>query len=334
VSNAGALVGSTFNGTAWGAPAIIGGSGAAAGAALAFNGPASQAVGAVRAATGDTLLSTIWSAGVWSSLAPINLDTTRGTPLVAASAGTANVVFWGDNYEYYYEAFDGTTWTGAPSPVIPAGTAQQPCGPSPGALSTFAGGASFLFVNGTCGGTQNALYSTDDSTSGWSSSTQVAPDPSYAANLPPALTAPTAGADLVTVYVQQGTQQIYYASRSSGVWSSAQKIMNGLTASPIALAPLSAGGAWMAYVGTDGMLYASTFTSGTWATPAAVFSPNVAVSAVAAAAGIGKASAELVYLDTSGVAFHTRLVGGAWTPAVPVSPGVTGLVQAAMASGL
>jgi len=198
--------------------------------------------------------------------------------------------------------------------------------------------ASLVFVNGSCSGTVNNLYNTDLSATGWSTSDDVAADPSYEDTLWPAVAAPATGPELVTAYVQQTADSpptpapILAASRTGGTWTSPEAITNATTFYPVALAPLSGSGALLAYEGTDGNLYTATFSGTTWSTPAAPFASSTAVTATPAlAVGIGTALEEMVYLDSSGALYHTRLSTNGWSTATAVAPGLSGFAHVVIA---
>ena len=339
VNGSGALSGAVFDGAAWGTASPIPGVATGDDLALAMvagvAGVAAHGVGLVHGASG-LLESTVWNGTSWSSLAQVNADTTQGRPAIVASGGTAHAVFWGTDYKYYYEAFTGGAWTAAPQAVIPAGltSSTQPCGPTPPALAPLASGPSLLFVDGICSGTVNHLYGTDLVTGAWQVSKDLAPNPSVSASERPAVAALASGPELVTVFIEQGTSQLAWASRTAGTWSVPAALTNGLSNDPVALAPLAGSGAVLAFKGTDGTLYTSTFSGTAWTPPAPAFAtnnPSIAATP-ALATGIGSAAAEMVYLDTTGALVHTRLSGTAWGGATPIAPGTTGFVHAAVAA--
>jgi hypothetical protein len=119
----------------------------------------------------------------------------------------------------------------------------------------------------------------------------------------------------------------------NGTWSTPVQITNGLTNDPVSLAPMTGGGAVMAYRGTDMKLYYATFSGTTWSTPAAAVSPtNVIIgSTPAVAKGVGGAKAELAYVDVNGLLFHIRLTT-TWSAPAQVGSG-TGFAHVAIAAG-
>jgi hypothetical protein len=332
------VTGVVYDGSSWGAPATV----AAAGAtisddlSLAVMPATGQGVGLLHGAS-DHLVYTIWGGSTWTALAQVNADTTQGRPALAASGSTVHAVFWGNDFKFYYEAYSGGAWTSSPQAVVPAGMtlAMQPCGPSPGVLAPIGAGASLIFVNGgNCSGATNHLYNTDLSSGVWQASKDVATNPSFIKTQWPAVTAPVSGPELVTAYVQQNATQILSAYRSMGTWFLTAPILNGLTNDPVALAPLVGGEVLLAYRGTDMKLYTSTFSGIGWSNPVAALGSNPSLGAAPALiAGIGTAVAEMVYIDSTGALFHTRLIGSTWTAPMPVATGMTGFAHAAIAGG-
>jgi hypothetical protein len=332
----GAVVGSSFNDTSWTAPAAITGATTTDDLAVAVIPATGDAVGVAHAA-GNQLATTVWNGTTWTALAQLNADGTQGAPTIAAVGGTAHLVYWGINFDYYEETFASGAWTTQSVAVQPAGSSGAICGPSTGVLAVSGAGVAFAFVNGTCNGTVNHLYESDLSAAGaWQATQDVANNPTFAATQRPALAAPGGGVDLVVAFVEQGAMQIFTAARTSGTWSIPAALTNGLTNDPMAMAPLAGGGAVLAYRGTDLKLYTSTFGSSGWSIPTAPLSPNPTINAVPAVAkGIGGASAELAYVDGSGFLWHTRLLPGtppAWSTPTEIDKS-TAYAHVAIASG-
>jgi hypothetical protein len=149
--------------------------------------------------------------------------------------------------------------------------------------------------------------------------------------------APSSGPELVVAYVAQGTSQIYTSSRTGGTWATPVLLVNGLTNDPVALAPVTGGGATtavMAYRGTDLKLYTSFFDGAAWSTPAAAFSPtNVTVNASPSVTkGTGGMEVEMAYVDGGGAVWHTRYDGSKWISPTQIGTG-TGFASVAIASG-
>jgi hypothetical protein len=304
--------------------------------ALAMVPATGQGVGLVHVASSNLLDYTVFNGSTWSSFAQLNSDFTLGTHAVVGSGATAQVVYGGTNYYFYYESWSGSAWTASTPPIVPSGVASL-CGPSAPSLALAGANLSMVFVNGICSGTTNALYDSDLSGGSWQATTTVATYPSNTAAQRPAVAAPSSGPELVVAYVAQGTSQIYTSSRTGGTWATPALLTSGLTNDPVALAPVAGGGATtavMAYRGTDMKLYTSFFDGTSWAKPAAAFSPtNVTVNAAPSVAkGIGGMVAEMGYVDGNGAVWHTRYDGTSWSTAVQVGTGI-GFATVAIASG-
>ena len=327
-----ATVGSVFNGTIWSAPATISGAMTSDELSLAVVPATGEGVGLVHTATNE-LEFTIYNGTTWSSFAQLHTDTTQGAPSVVGNGATAHAVYWGTDFMFYYESFSGSAWATASPAILPLSTSPSLCGPVAPALAAYASAASFVFVNGSCSGTVNALYGSDLVSGVWQATANIAAGPSYAPGQHPAVTAPSSGPQLVAAYVAEGMQQIYTAYRTATGWSTAVLLTNGLTNDPVALAPVTGGGAVMAYRGTDNNLYTSFFSGTTWSVPVAAFSSAVTLTALPSVArGIGSATAEMAYVDGAGALWHTRYIAGAWTAAKQVGT-ASGFAHVAIGSG-
>ena len=283
-------------------------------------------VGLVRSTSADQLLYTTWSSGTWSAPAAVAaVDTTRGRPAIDADGTTAQGVFQGNDYKYYYSAFTGTVWTPNAEVVQPLG-APQSYGPMPAAIAARGGDATVAFFDGA---NSNRITTQDRAAvGGWSKSAQLETDESYVTL--PALVRMTAGPELMVAYARQSDAAVLYATRSSGSWSSPATIPSALAAAPVALAALPGGRALLAFHGTDDKLYTALYMNGSWVNAAPLTNPNVSVvGSPAVARGVGGDSAELAYIGSDGAAHHSRLVGGSWT--APVSIGGANLAGVALA---
>lgn len=277
----------------------------------------------------------------WAAFTPLNSDVTRGKPALAVTGATAHVVFQDAAFLYQHEAYTAGTWSGAPTPVVPAGLTSQPCGPWPGVLAALSSGVSLVFTNGNCPGTNlNDLFNTDLTSAGWQAFKNMANNPVVAPNTYPgaAVAAPLSGSpELVIAYSVVGAAQIQTSYRVNGAWMGYMPINGVLSNDELALAPLATGGGVvLAYRGTDGKLYTTLYTVGSasWSTPAPPFtSPTTIAGPPAVTQGIGVAAAEMAYLDATGAAWHTRLIGGMWTAPLPVAMGAAGFTNLAIASG-
>src|SRR5262249_15842883 len=161
------------------------------------------------------------------------------------------------NYKYYAETYDGAagTWTPSPQPVQASGMATQPCGPSPAQIAPLGADAALAFVNGSCTGPLNHLGVMPSTGGAWQGFQDMASNPSFAGTLRPGVTALPSGPELLVAYVEQGTTLVWWSARTAGTWSTPATVAGALTNDPVVLAPLSGGGAVLAFKGTDKNLY-------------------------------------------------------------------------------
>jgi hypothetical protein len=149
-------------------------------------------------------------------------------------------------------------------------------------------------------------------------------------NVPASIIPLSAGPELMMVYVQSDTK-IMVTTRTSATWTAPIFLYTALTNNRVALAPLPGGGAIMAFRGTDGKAYWSTYTSGAWSSVAALYSPNISISGSPAVThGIGGKTAEIAFVQGDGKAYHASLSSGTWS--VPETVGGTSLVGVAITS--
>ena len=287
-----------------------------------------SAIAAVRfTASGDTndeaVQYSTWSTSGWGALANVGAGiTTRSRPAIVGGATSAQLVFQGTDFKYYFATHSGS-WSSV-EPVGPSGSHQF--GPNAAEL---AGVGTSTFVAYANGDASNDLYVDERASGTWQ--TPVSISGSMEHNVIPAVVALGSGPELLLVYAQSGGGQLRYATRTSGTWSSPADITGASTAARPSLAALPSGGAVLAFKGTDGKLYLSFFASGSWSAPAGLSSPNVnSTSSPAVAKGVGTASAEVAFIESDGVAYHSRLVGSTWS--TPVAIGGTSLNNVALAS--
>jgi hypothetical protein len=303
--------------------------------ALAVLPKTGEGIGLVHATGNDALQYTRYSGSAWSALTSLNGDTTRATPAIAAAGGVAHVVFQTpSNYLHFYESYSAGTWSAAKQAIVPASAAQQICGPNGPALAPLGAGASLVYVNGgACGGPTNRLMSTDLSGGIWQTLKDVGADGNFTGTIGPAVAQLASGPELLAVWVQLNDSQLRWSTRSGGTWSPPAVVTGASTFYTPSLAPKPAGGAVLAFRGTDDNLYTVVFDSTTgWATPVAPFGTATAVTAAPSIAkGQGSALVELAYVNATGV-WHSELIGTSWTTAVQVLSGA-GYTGVAIATG-
>jgi hypothetical protein len=236
--------------------------------------------------------------------------TTRGAPSLSAAGGKAQLAFQGTDYKLYFGLWDGATWS-------PSAEAVNQYGPVPPSIAARGADSTVAFLNGA---SSNALTVIDRNGGTWQSPSGLYNDTNITVS--PTIVAMTQGPELMVAFVRGSDNAIVTITRTGGTWASSVVVSNATTQSRPALAALTNGNAILAFRGTDTNLYYSVYSSGAWSAVAAVATPNVSANnPPALTAGVGAATAEMVFVKSDNLAYHTRLVGGAWT--TPASFGVT-----------
>jgi len=87
-----------------------------------------------------------------------------------------------------------------------------------------------------------------------------------------AATHPASGPELAVIFKGTSNSQIYFTTRTGGVWSTPAAIANALEGFAMALNTYQ-GGLKMAYIGQDNNLYYATYSGGAWSTVASWSTP-------------------------------------------------------------
>ncbi|NUQ78487.1 MAG: hypothetical protein HUU21_33580, partial [Polyangiaceae bacterium] len=288
---------------------------------VALMGP-SSGLGVIRASNGNQLQFATWSGGVWvpfGAVAP--LITTRGRPAAVALSGAAHVIYQGENYKHYHGIYQGGAWNPMDAPVGPAGA--QSFGPNPAAAAAIEATGEVLIA---FPGNDNGIYAQSFVGGAWQNAigfnqTNVM--------LTPAAARLGAGGDALLVFISGS--QVRWVSRTGGVWGVPADIATALSLTEPALAPI-AGGAVLAFRGTNDKLYTSFFTSAgqSWSQPAALGNFTT-LKPPSLAAGILGADAELAFVDAAtGKAMHARLSNMAWSAPAAVGNGGSGVAIASV----
>jgi hypothetical protein len=262
-----------------------------------------------------------WTGGTWTPgfgqaalpVQPFPSLYINGGPSIAGSSTRAHAAFQGTDMKFYYAEYFNGSWSPTSEPMT-AGTTQS-TGPVPPAIVTLNDTPIAVFV-----GSNNDLYDQTRSGGTWQPANAhgVA---GHAAIITPRIVALTQGAELLVVYTDSAALGLYYTIRSSGTWSTPQAIAGASSGGEVSLAPLAAGGAVLAFKGTDAHLHTSVLSASapfTWSTPAqgVMGADPVLASPPVVATGATGAQAELLYLDMSAyVLYSARMNGGAWGPA-------------------
>ncbi len=260
----------------------------------------------------NALQFSVWNQNGWQ--APVSVGngiTTQSWPAVVRVGDAAQVVFHGQDFKYYATAFDGKGW----SAVAGIGSPQA-FGPSAPSLGRTITGAALAYFDGA-----NANHVTARTLAAgvWGNAVDVAAAPDF--SVPPTLVA-TLGSpsDLLLVYVKVGGQ-IAYQTWANGVWSAAQDLKNGLTASRVALANSLDTAATLAFRGLDDKLYTVNWGGANWGQIVQVGTPP-AVTKTSPALAVGlNGDAELAWVDAAGVVWNSTRAGGVWGAPVQVTTG-------------
>jgi hypothetical protein len=322
------LAESHFSGGTWSAAATVGTGGATPPALPGLVPFSGGFLGAF--VTGGGQLDGIGYVSSWSAPSQIGSTTAQGTPALAVTGSTAEVVYWGGDGKYYLGSYATGTWT-AGMPVTPQGGTQSFGSSGPAAAAV---GSSVVAVQS---GTNGTLY---DQT--WTAGTWQAANAhsgtSVVTTLSPAVVALQGGtADLMIVYVRGTDDHLDYTTRTAGTWSAPAEVYDvsgniAYTGFTPTLAALPGGGAIVVWQGGNNMAYASTYTAGTgWAAPAQIPSTTTVVSAPAVATGVCGASAIAAYVLTGGQVEVTSLTGTSWSTPSAIA-GATGMQSVAVAT--
>lgn len=294
-------------------------------------GPSGKAVGTVEytdnpAVYAGKLRFTVWKEGTgFSAFADVGGTGTARGAFAVSGGGLAHTAFNGFDDRHYYSAYNGSVWSPVQEPIKNGGLHSS--GPSTPSIVTlgndvfvaYAGEDGNVYDQRRTGGAWELPVLHD--LKGWG----------LLASLTPAIAALTAGPELMIVFVNQSTWQLYWTARAGGMWSKPVPIANAYSKDPISLLALPSGAALVAFKGTNAQLYTSRFSGGAWSAPEqpAGAGPMLA-SRPALSKGTDTSVAELAYVTMAGTVFHARLVLNNWTQ--PVQIGGAGLVYVALAS--
>jgi hypothetical protein len=300
--------------------------------ALAMLG-SGEGVGLARGASMNALRFTRFIAGSWSAWADVG-SSTRAAPAMMAAGASAHVVFHDPSFMHAYAAFDGS-WAPTAEGLTPSMGAQS-FGPTPPRMTMLMGEPLAAYA-----GSDEMLYTQARTGGSWQASDPVAGSKILD---PPAIVALSTGPEMLVVYINHSPspppdaedKKLYFATRTSGVWTTPQKISDQVFAvEPVNMVALPGGEAMLAFRGTDNKGYSLRYTPGAtpWGAPTPIGNPNVDIaSPPSVAVGAGGFVAELGYVAASdGSAHHVRHDATGWGAATQV--GGTGLSHVAIASG-
>jgi hypothetical protein len=276
---------------------------------------------------------TTWSGNSWTTAALIpGAYVTRSEPTVdATGSATAYALFQDPTlYSFYSLTFDGVTWSSATQ--LMSGSSYD-YGPQGASIAAVTGGAVAGFIDGRDGNaTADAVYSGG----AWGSVFDITGVYGEDTNVP-AVVIPLDGGgaspELMMVWNDGASpQQIDYATGTGSTWSSGQQIPTCLTNDRVGLAPLPGGGAILAFAGTDGNLYWTTYSEASgWAAvlPLSSTGQTATDTTPAVTHGINGDIAEMVYLSGGHPVFSSLTASGWSSPRlVNTSMGLTGVAIA------
>jgi hypothetical protein len=321
-SSAGSFA-ATWSAGAWSTASSLGGNVANVAALVPYG---TGYLGAVRETT-DTLDSSLGAP--FSQPAQIAAATTKGTPVLATIGSAAHVVYWGSDNKFYHGTYSGGAWDSASDPVGGSGASQSFGSSAP----TLAAVGTELVVGQT--GTNATLYAQSWTGGTWATATAIT-GASVEPTVSPTLVALTGGsADLLVVAASQTNDVLYFATRTSGTWSTLAMVSGTTTytSNPVALAALPGGKAVMVYEGGDSKPYVSVFDGASWSAPAALVSgtnPTLWSPPQITSGACGN-DATVAFVPMSGTVQVTSLSGGTWS-APSALVGSTGAFYASIAA--
>ena len=266
----------------------------------------------------NALASSTYSAGSWSTLAPIAGTLVREDPALAVAGSTLHLVYQAnddagaDEFKYFHGTYASSWTVGDP---IGSGVDQ-----SSGPHMMGAAGLSSELVTGQVGG--NADIYARSFTGSWQSSVDIGADAGAIREdlgTSARVVALTGGsAELLLVYTRLGDYKLMSIARTGGTWASAPTLSNAnaYTTEPFQLTALAGGKAIVAWRGADSHGYVSLYDGANWSTPNAV-APFSIESAPGVAIGNCGSVAIATYARSGGNVEVVRFDGTAWgTPSV------------------
>jgi hypothetical protein len=323
----GSIAASVFESGQWGAASTLGGSASARPAVAAIAG-GFQAV--IEESGSGALVSTTYATTSWSPLSAVGAATAMDAPALAPIATDLHLVYQGKDFKFYHGIYTGGSWQTTNDPV--GGSATQAFGPSGPAAA--AQGTNLVTAQS---GQDNVVY-TDVWSTTWQSA-QALTGSSVESAFRPTLVALAGGtSDLLVVYLRKTDRHLMYAAHTGGTWQTPSEIYDVATNvafsnDPVSIAPLTGGGAIVAFRGTDQKPYYATWDGGGngWTAPAAMTSGATLASPPALAAGVCGADAFAAYVDTNGATSVLTLSGGAWSAPQSIA-GATGATYVGIAT--
>jgi hypothetical protein len=288
-----------------------------------------NAIGLIRSnANSGELRYTIFGASGWTPFSAIAAGvTTRDRPSIAALGGTAVAAFQGNNYMHYFAAFDAS-WLATSEPI--GGAANQSFGPTPAAIASIGLNSIVAYV-----GNDGDLWDQTRASGSWQSANAHGQSNLSSGSIGPSIVRLDSDPDLLIVLVRPSDKAILWTAHSASKWGAPAVIPMGLSADPIAIAPLAGGGAVIAYRGLDGGVYTASYAPAAtpaWTLPVPLATPNYATPAPPAIArGRNDALAELAFVDAAdGSVKHSIATLNGWS--APAAVGGSAMTSVAIAT--
>ncbi|MCA9595386.1 MAG: hypothetical protein KC776_18855 [Myxococcales bacterium] len=267
------------------------------------------ALGVLRANAQDELTYVSWSAGTWSSAAPVGTaGWTLGTPALA-SATSAYLAFIGTDFKFYSTTYATSSWTTFAPVTVGANPSFGPAAP---ALAARASERCLVFE-----GSDGDLYSQSWTSGGFQAAYGHGLSTHVLGGVTPAIVARDGSNSWVVVYAQMGGA-LMWTQGNQTAWSAPAAVASGASStSPVALLALPGGDVLLAYRGSDDKLHSSRLSGSSWSAPESPYPTTTTTASPSLALGIGSFSAHVALISGGGVLVGS-LSGSAWGPTTPV----------------
>ena len=188
------------------------------------------ALGVLRANAQDELTYVSWSAGTWSSAAPVGTaGWTLGTPALA-SATSAYLAFIGTDFKFYSTTYATSSWTTFAPVTVGANPSFGPAAP---ALAARASERCLVFE-----GSDGDLYSQSWTSGGFQAAYGHGLSTHVLGGVTPAIVARDGSNSWVVVYAQMGGA-LMWTQGNQTAWSAPAAVASGASStSPVALLAL------------------------------------------------------------------------------------------------
>ena len=270
----------------------------------------------------NQLQYTTWNKGVWSPVAQLGANTTKGWPAIDAANTTAQAVFHGQDNKLYYASFINGAWMPASELT---GVTSTTVAPDIAAL----GDNAVMLYNSP--GFNNNIAHRPRNGGVWGVTTSLSPNKSFL--FPPDIVTLTSGPELIGLwpFFTNNVNTIRYAFRTAGVWGAGANIPGLVTNSRPAVVALSGGAIGLAYRDANSKFQAMIWNGVIWQGPLPMNGNPTITGSPAISVGIGDAIAEAAFVS-GGQVFHSRFLLANLSWSVPVALGGADMRSVALAS--